>query len=716
MAASDKITLNVEGMTCANCARGISNALEGMKLEEVNVDFASGEVVYAKDTQITYEEVVGKIEKLGYHVVVEEDTEGQANSGFSTLEKKFFASAVLTTPLFFGHILASLSIISHDSIIMNPWVQLAFCVPVMVIGMGYFGRSAFNSLRTGVPNMDVLITIGSLAAFIYSIIGLVMYSGHEVQNYLFFETAATIITLVLLGNVLEHRSVKQTTTALKDLMKMQEGTTRKVNMDHGHEHIVEVRIKDVKVGDILIINEGDKIPVDGKITKGDVSIDESMLTGESLAVDKTVDEQVIGGTIVVSGNLRMEAERVGEQTVLSHIIKMVKQAQHEKPEIQKLGDKVSSVFVPAVLGISALTFLLSYFVFDVSFQASMMHSIAVLVISCPCAMGLATPTAVMVGIGRAAKKGILIKGGSTLEELAQVDKVVFDKTGTLTTGEFKVKAITTLNGTAEQDIINLLYAAEQHSSHPIAKSIIEELKHKAQPIGLAGVHEQKGIGLHVEQASGESYTIGSSKILENPGYEGHNLYILKNKELIAYVDLDDEIKPFAKETIQLLNSLGKETILLSGDKAERCDDLAAKLGIRTVYSEQLPEQKLAKIEAMASEGKVAMVGDGINDAPALAKATVGISMSNATQVAIQSSGVILLNKEGLRQLYEAFTVSKHTLITIKQNLFWAFFYNVVAIPIAAVGLLSPMVAALSMAFSDVVVIGNSIRLKVKKLN
>lgn len=715
MATTDeKVTLNVEGMTCVNCARGISNVLEGMKLKEVNVDFTSGEVAFVNDIQVEIDEVKGKIEKLGYHIV-EETEEVNKKQGLSGIEKKFIAAALISAPLFFGHILASVSVISHDSIIMNPWVQLGLCIPVMYIGIDHFGRSAFNSLRSSVPNMDVLITIGSIAAFVYSIIGLASYASHEVQNYLFFETAATIITLVLLGNVLEHRSVKQTTTALKDLMRMQEGTARKVNTDHGHEHIVEVKIKDVRKGDVLLVNQGDKVPVDGKILKGSVSIDESMLTGESLAVDKSEDDQVIGGTIVVNGNLKMEAGNVGRETVLSHIIQMVKQAQREKPDIQKLGDKVSSVFVPVVLAISVLTFILSYWVFGVTLQSSIMHSIAVLVISCPCAMGLATPTAVMVGIGRAAKKGILIKGGSTLEELTKVDKVVFDKTGTLTTGEFRIKAITPLNGMPEQEIIDLLYNAEQHSSHPIAKSIVTELKEKSKNIELEQVKEHKGLGIFVRM-DGDDYTIGSAKIVEQKEVEQHNLYVLKNKELIAYVDMDDEIKPYAKETIHLLNSLGKETILLSGDKLERCNELAGKLGIKTVYGEQLPEQKLKKIEELANAGKVAMVGDGINDAPALAKATVGVSMSNATQVAIQSAGVILLNKEGLKQLYEAFTVSKHTLITIKQNLFWAFFYNVVAIPIAAVGLLSPMVAALSMAFSDVVVIGNSIRLKFKNLH
>ncbi len=713
-AVQNKVILNVEGMTCANCARGISNALQGMKLEGVNVDFASGEVAYEDSYEIAREVVVGKIEKLGYQVVDKDAQSEKHKHGPSSIEKRFIVSAIFTIPLFFGHVLVSVGLLSHESFIVNPWVQLVLCVPVFLLGMVYFGRSALNSLKSGVPNMDVLITIGSSAAFVYSVAGLFLYSGNEVHNYLFFETAATIITLVLLGNVLEHRSVQQTTTALKDLMKMKEGTTKKVVEEHGHEHIIDITIKSVKEGDILQVNQGDKVPVDGKITKGNVSVDESMLTGESLAIDKGIGERVVGGTILVNGNMRMVAEKVGAETVLSQIIQMVRQAQHEKPAIQKLGDQVSSVFVPVVLGISALTMLLSYFAFGVSLQSSLMNSIAVLVISCPCAMGLATPTAVMVGIGRAAKNGILIKGGNTLEELAKVDKVVFDKTGTLTTGEFKISKIATLNGVSKKEITDILYNAEQHSSHPIAKSIVNELKGRAGEMELE-VREEKGMGLYVTTKAGDEYTIGSHKVVESEIKEAHNLYILRNKKLVGYIDLDDEIKPYARETIKLLNAQGRETILLSGDKQERCQELASKLGVKTVYSEQSPEQKLKIISDLSERGKVAMVGDGINDAPALAKATVGISMGDATQVAIASAGVVLLSKGGLKQLYEAFLVSKHTLKTIKQNLFWAFFYNVIAIPIAAVGLLSPMIAALSMAFSDVIVIGNSIRLKVKSL-
>jgi Cu+-exporting ATPase len=538
-----------------------------------------------------------------------------------------------------------------------------------------------------------------------------------VSNFLFYETAATIITLVLLGNVIEHRSVKQTTTAIKELSALQEGKAKLVVIKDGKEEIEETNIENIIKFDVVVVNTGDRIPVDGEVVTGNASVDESMLTGESIPAEKTIGDAVTGGTILVNGNIRVRAKKVGKETVLAHIIELVKNAQNTKPSIQKLGDKVSAVFVPAVVGIAVLTFVISYFAAGLTLQSSLMHSIAVLVISCPCAMGLATPTAVMAGLGRAAKRGILIKGGQTLEEFAQVEKVVFDKTGTLTTGKFSIRKIVSYNGTEEQKIIDLLYAMEKNSSHPIAKSLVENLKSKAANLELTDVKEEKGLGISATDKEGNLIKAGSFRIAENQAEnKTHNIYLTINGMLAGAVDLEDEIQPYAKEAIALLNGAGIETIMLSGDKKERCEELATKLGIKKVYSEQSPAQKLVIVEQLSQTSKIAMVGDGINDAPALAKAQVGVSLSNATQVAVQSAGIILLGSAGMKQLYESLLISKHTLKTIKQNLFWAFFYNVIAIPIAAFGFLNPMVGALSMAFSDVIVIGNSIRLKTKKLD
>ena len=705
-----KITLNVEGMDCSSCALGITNSLSKLGLKDVNVNFATGEAVFIEDKSIELKKVVDSIEGLGYKVIESKKEEGEKRE-WSRVEKLFVFALIFTLPLF-------LHMVLPFHFLHLPLVQLALSIPVVAVGMYHFGKSALGSLKSGVPNMDVLITIGAGSAFIYSLAGTIMYYGLPMaENFLFYETSATIITLVLLGNVLEQRSVKQTTTAIKELSALQEGKAKLVVIKNGKEEIEETNIANIIKFDVVVVNTGDKIPVDGEVISGSASIDEAMLTGESIPAEKNTGDSVTGGTIVVNGNLRVKAKRVGKETVLAHIIELVKNAQNTKPSIQKLGDKVSAIFVPAVIGIAVLTFVVSYFAAGLSMQSSLMHSVAVLVISCPCAMGLATPTAVMVGLGRAAKKGILIKGGQTLEEFAQVKKVVFDKTGTLTTGKFSIKKIVSYNRTEEQKIIDLLYAIEKNSSHPVAKSLVENLKTKAANVELKSVKEEKGLGISAKDKEGSELKVGSFRIAEGQATnDEHNIYLLINGKLAGAVDLEDEIQPYAKEAIALLNGAGIETILLSGDKKERCEELAASLGIKKVYSEQSPAQKLEIVDQLSQTSKIAMVGDGINDAPALAKAQVGISLSNATQVAVQSADIILLGNTGMKQLYESLLISKHTLKTIKQNLFWAFFYNVVAIPIAAVGLLSPMVGALSMAFSDVIVIGNSIRLKTKKLD
>jgi Cu+-exporting ATPase len=585
-----------------------------------------------------------------------------------------------------------------------------------------FGLSGFKSLKSGVPNMDVLIFIGSTSAFVYSVIAMWMYSGTmELHKYLFFETTATIITLVLLGNVFEHRSVKQTTTALRDLGAIQPNKAKIVGLQLGKETITEIDYKDIMVGAILQVNTGDKIPVDGEIISGDASIDEAMITGESIPVDKSIADKVIGGTIVVSGSVRMRAESVGNETILAKIIELVKKAQQNKPDIQKLGDKISAIFVPVVLGLSIVTFIVNYFFVDFHslnvLKESIMRSIAVLVISCPCAMGLATPTAVMVGIGRAAKMGILIKGGSTLEEFAKVKNIVFDKTGTLTTGNFKIKNIDTFNDVSENEVKDILFQTEQHSSHPIAKSIVTELKGIVISRKLSNIKEEKGLGMSANDSDGAAYTVGSYRIASHLTLDDmHSIYILKNNQLVATVDLQDEVKTNAKQLITGMQEAGLTTYMMSGDSKIKCESLAKELGINKTYSELLPSEKLEEIEKLVNSQPTAMVGDGVNDAPALAKATVGVSLSNATQVAIQSAQIVLLKSNDLAILNKAYLISKHSLITIKQNLFWAFFYNIIAIPLAAAGFLSPMVAALAMAFSDVIVIGNSIRLKTKTLS
>lgn len=717
MASDENIALEIEGMTCANCALGITRTVEKNGGENVNVNFATGEALFKLKEAEKLPAIVNSINSLGYKVVEHaphehEHGHGHSHSGHSSsIEKRFYFCLVFTVPLF-SHMFLPFDILH------NPIVQLILCLPVFIVGCLHFGKSAWGSLKTGVPNMDVLIMIGSGAAFVYSLIGTFLHYGtHEIHNYLFYETAATIITLVLLGNLLEHRSVNQTTTAIRELSKLQETKARKVEMHGDHEHLVEVDFKQVVKGNILQVNTGDRIPVDGIIIKGTASIDESALTGESFPVEKNINDTVTGGTIVVSGNLRMKAERVGKETTMSQIIELVKNAQINKPSIQKIGDKVSAIFVPVVLVISILTFTLSYFVFDLTAQKAMLNSIAVLVISCPCAMGLATPTALMVGIGRAAKNGILIKGGNTLEIFAGIKNIVFDKTGTLTTGHFKIKQIHLFNGINEEEVKKLLVQLESGSSHPIARSIVQGLESKYHEKNKMIITEQKGVGIKATDDSGNRYKLGSHKIAGDlTNDSSHNIYLIKNDKLLAAIDIEDELKTDAAATISTIKSNGITPVLLSGDTKAKCELIAQQTGISKIYSEQLPQQKLDIIQQLTTQAPTAMVGDGINDAPALAKATVGISIGNASQVAIQSAQIILLNSKSLSQLVFAHNISKHTLITIKQNLFWAFFYNVVAIPVAAFGFLNPMVGALAMAFSDVIVIGNSIRLKYKKIS
>lgn len=692
-----KITLHVEGMTCNNCANGIKVHLEKNLIENVNVNFSLSEVSFSENNTSDKKHIISLVEDIGYKVKKKKSKENR----FSKVDVLFLISLFFTIPLF------SHMFLDHSNILHDPIIQLVLCLPVYFIGLIYFGKSAFNSLKTGVPNMDVLIFIGSSAAFFYSLYGWWLFYGTiEVHNYMFFETSATIITLVLLGNVLEHRSVKQTTTALKDLSKIKNTIAKKVFDDK----IVDIKFEDIMKGDILIINSGDIIPTDGTIIWGNCTLDESMLTGESLPIAKKTNNMVIGGTTLLSGSIKIKASEVGNNTILSQIIELVKNAQKEQPEIQKLGDKVSAIFVPVVIGISIFTFFICHYFSNIPFTDSFLRSIAVLVISCPCAMGLATPTAIMVGIGRAAKNGILIKGGNTLEKMASIKNIAFDKTGTITTGNFKILDLNIIEGD-ENEIKNIIYNIEKHSSHPIANSLVNELKDYSAKLNIKYIEEENSFGI-TAQINNDIYFIG--KEVSANQKRKFDVYLKKNDTTIATINLRDEIKD---ETQKIINNLKEEytTSLVSGDRKEKCDELNKSLLFDEVFSNQSPEDKLKIIEELNKENNTLMVGDGINDAPALSKATLGVSLGNASQIAIQSSEIILLNKENLKQLPKALKIGKHTLLTIKQNLFWAFSYNIIAIPIACLGYLNPMWAALFMAFSDIVVIGNSIRLKFKRI-
>jgi Cu+-exporting ATPase len=695
--AEQLIELNVTGMHCNNCALSVHKLLERKGLQNIHVDFASEEVKFSNNNDADLAIIKKDIEGLGYKIV--EDPDQQVTPFYEKIENKFIFCAILTVPLLLHMILSW-------HFLHLPLVQLLLCTPVFIVGCLHFGKSAINSIKGGVPNMDVLIFVGSSAAFIYSLIGTIENLG---EQYQFYETCATIISLVLLGNVLEKRSVTQTTSAVKDLVKIQQVNANRVV--NGNVEVISA--KEVRPGDTLLVNMGDKIPVDGEVLSGSASVDEAMLTGESVPVEKEKYDKVIGGTIVQHGNIRMLATKVGSNTVLSQIIELMKKAQAAKPPVQKLGDKVAAIFVPAVILIALLTFVITYFVVHTGLQIALMNAIAVLVISCPCAMGLATPTAVMVGLGRAAKNGILIKGGDTIEAVAHTKYVVFDKTGTLTTGKFHIKDIKAEENANLDQIRGIIVAIEERSNHPIAKSFVNELKQLPQTkLILKSAKEEKGLGMRAEDVEGNHYFFGSGKSKDESDF---NLSLYKNQKLLAQIAIEDEIKPDAATLVAQLKKMDIIPVLLSGDKNSRCLKVAKLIGIEDVHGEKLPDEKLTIIDIYKQKGKTIMIGDGINDAPALTQADVGVSMNDASQVAIQSAKVVLLNTD-LHSVVKFLQISKHTLITIKQNLFWAFAYNIIAIPVAALGFLNPMVGAFAMAFSDVVVIGNSLRLKTKKLS
>jgi P-type Cu+ transporter len=701
-----KTELKVEGMTCSNCALSVTNYLKKEGFSDVQVNPITGAVSFGSDAAVEMIKIRAGIKKLGYTAIDENETMVEKKKSFLSNNKQRF---LFTLPFTLILMLHMLPMSTYTHWLMNPWVQLALCLPVFIIGMYFFGRSAIKSLLHGTANMNVLISVGALASFIYSLVGATLQLG---EHYLFFETTASIITLVFFGNYLEEASIQSTQKAVRSLTASQKVMANMIAFDDEHkEQIFPIENIYLKTGDLVLIKNGEQVPADCKILWGDCMVNEAIITGESLPLAKIKKDFLIGGSVLENGLVKAQVTAAGKDTVLSGIVKMVENAQAEKPPMQKLADKISAIFVPIVLVLAALTFLLNYFAFHISSGDSLMRAVAVLVISCPCAMGLATPAAIAVGLGRAAKQGILFKNASALEFFKNIEQIVFDKTSTLTTGKFSISNFsTTIN---EDEFKQIVFSLEKFSNHPIAKTIVENWK-TSNIITWKNIEEIKGIGIKAIDKEDNIYEAGSSKILSTQTNEAYNIFVLKNGQQIGWIDVQDEIRPEAKETIALLNSKNIKTILLSGDMQSKCDYIAKQVGIDEVFAEQTPTQKMEKIAALNAITPTAMVGDGINDAPALAKATLGISLSDASHIAMQSADVILLNN-GIKHLPLALGLGKHTYKTIKQNLFWAFFYNIIAIPIAAFGLLTPTLAALAMGFSDIVLAVNSVRLFVKKV-
>lgn len=718
METTEKIKWKVEGMDCPTCALTINKYLEKEGMENVKVNFATGDVSFELKGQKN-ESILSKgLNGLGYTVLDPDEAHAQAHQhiqdhghgkpgGWLKTHMQRFWFCLPFTLVLMLHMIPAL----QHSWLMQPWIQFAITLPVLAVGMSYFGVSAIKSIRNRMPNMNVLVTIGALAAFIYSLYG-TLTGQHD---YIFYETAATVITLVFLGNYMEEHTVSSTQAQLKKLAQTQVVMANMIAYDQEHhENIFPVESNALRTGDLILIKSGEQVPADCKILWGDAHVNEAILTGESVPVKKQSKDILIGGSIMADGTVKAQVTAVGKDTVMAGIINLVNEAQGEKPPVQQMADKISAVFVPLVIGIAFLTFVINWLILQ-DFTPALMRAIAVLVIACPCAMGLATPAAIAVGLGRGARNGVLFRNATSLENFKDIRQVVFDKTGTLTTGNFTISGFQILDSNVSEEAFkNIVYSLEKYSNHPIAKSITRIWKTKNE-IRWIQIKEEKGRGMFATDKEGIEYGAGSFEIRGGQTGAGHhNIYITRNQQLIGTIDLKDELRPEAKTVIHYFRSKNIKTILLSGDRLSKAQQIAAELGIDEVMAEKTPEEKLQIIGEKNAQTPTAMVGDGINDAPALAKATIGISMSDASQIALQTAQVVLTN-HGLKHLPLAMGLGKHTYKTIKENLFWAFSYNIIAIPVAAIGLLTPMFGALIMAFSDVVLALNSGRLMVKKV-
>jgi P-type Cu+ transporter len=696
------IEWKVEGMTCSSCVLSVTKYLEKQGASDVKVNL-SGDVTFGAADTIEEQSLEKGIDKLGYKVVKENAT--ASRGGFLKTALQRFWFCLPFTVLLMTHMLPW-----HWHMLMDPWVQMVICLPVFIIGMIYFGRSGWNSIISGVPNMNVLIALGAFSAFAYSLANTILYPG---TGNVYYDSAAEIITLVFLGYWVEARSVNATREALKSLAAEQKVIANMIAFDDEHkEQIFPIDSDQLRSGDLVLIKTGEHVPADCKILWGECSVSEALITGESAPIEKKAKDTLIGGSIMEGGTVRAQVTAAGKDSVLAQIIRLSNEAQTAKPEIQRLADRISAVFVPAVIAVAILVFFLNHLAFHIPFDQSLLRSVAVLVIACPCAMGLATPAAIAVGLGRGAKNGVLFKDARSLELFKSIKQIVFDKTGTLTTGDFGIAAFHC--DIPEDEFRKIVYSLEKYSSHPIAKSVSREWKRK-DDIRWAKVEEIKGLGVKAEDKEGNYFMAGSYKVQGNQEQgSAHSIYVLKNDNVVGWLDIQDQLRPEAAAVINHFKQQGVKTILLSGDSKQKCQQIATQLGMDEWISEQSPEEKLIKIKELSAQRPTAMIGDGINDAAALAQATIGISLSDASSLARQHSQVVLMGS-GIRNLPLALGLGRHTFVTIKQNLFWAFIYNIAAIPVAAMGLLTPGIAALAMGFSDVILAVNSLRLRWKKL-
>ena len=715
-----KKTLIVEGMTCAACSTRVEkvlNKLEGVVKATVNLSTNKATIEYPSGV-IDEDILIKAVEKAGYkaELEVERDLDREKEmreKEIRSLKTSFIISAILSLPLFSAMFFHMAGI---HTILTNGWFQLILATPVQFL-IGYrFYKGAYNSLRGGGANMDVLVSMGTSAAYFYSIYNLII----GVHEY-YFEASAVIITLILLGKTFEAVAKGKTSEAIKKLMGLQPKTARIIK--DGVE--MDIPIEKVEIGDIIVVRPGERVPVDGIIVEGNSAVDESMITGESIPIDKAIDDEVIGATINKFGTFKFRATKIGKDTVLSQIIKLVEDAQGSKAPVQRLADKISGIFVPIVVVIAFATFL-GFYLIGGNFNIGLINAVAVLVIACPCALGLATPTAIMVGTGKGAENGILIKSGEHLERAHKMDTIVFDKTGTITKGEPEVTDIISFNDIDRDEILRIAASVEKTSEHPLGQSIVkkgeEELLRLSEPEKFMAV-PGKGLRATFE---GKEVLVGNRRLMVDNNIsitngeetllkleeEGKTAMLLSlDNKLSGIIAVADQIKETSKKAIEELKSMGLDVYMITGDNERTAQAIAKEVGITNVLAEVLPENKAEVVEEIKSKGKhVGMVGDGINDAPALAAADVGFAIGTGTDVAMEAADITLMRGD-LSGVVTAIRLSHKTMKTIRQNLFWAFFYNSLGIPFAALGFLDPMIAGAAMAFSSVSVVTNSLRLK-----
>lgn len=698
---SKTIELNIEGMTCAACSARIEKVLNRMDGVDATVNLPLETARIAVPDELDEQAIIDKIKKVGYGATIKSAPHEKVQD--RRMLYRFFIAALLSLPLLLSMVSHIPNSPVHLTFLMNPWLQFALATPVQFIIGAPFYVGAYKSLRSGSANMDVLVALGTSAAYFYSVAEMLI---HPVMPNLYFETSAILITLVLLGKVLEDRAKQQTTGAIKSLLSLQ--ATDAVVLDNGTERTVA--IDQIQPGMQIVVKPGQKIPMDGMILSGDAYLDESMLTGEPLPAHKGADDTVIGGTLNTNGNLLIEATKVGQETMLANIIRVVEQAQTEKAPIQRQADRISGIFVPIVVAIALIT-LGAWWLTAGSFAEAIRPAIAVLVIACPCALGLATPTSIMVGTGKGAEHGVLFKGGAQLESLQHVDAVVFDKTGTLTVGRPVV-----VETFGNEQALDFAAAIEKKSEHPLAHAITEE-RDVVFDIEQFQVDAGRGVSGMI---LGRNILVGSERMMRDQQFDVPDwssagatfVYVAVDGHVEAGYAIRDELKPTTKHVIAQIQQT-KAVYLLTGDRKDVALNLATELGIPTdhVFADVLPIEKADHIKALQDAGhRVAMVGDGINDAPALATADVGIALGSGTDVALEAADVTLLGHD-LQQVATAIRLSEQTMKNIRQNLFFALAYNTIGIPVAFLGLLAPWLAGAAMAFSSVSVVTNALRLK-----